>query len=83
VVMTSPARQAIAATMAQPPTQTDWMAAVALAMKAGVEPAVTLMLFAKLRRTAAAMAQPKTRTQLTAVFASATSDGKVMLAKPK
>jgi len=43
VVMTSPARQEIAATMAAQPMQTGWMAALALALKAGVAAAVTLM----------------------------------------
>lgn len=63
--------------------QTNWMAALALAMKAGVAPAATLMSLAALKRIAVATAQLKTRIQWMVAFASVPSDGKVIPAKPR
>lgn len=83
MAMTSPARQEIAATMAAPLMQTDWMAALARARKVGVVPAATLILSARLRRIAVATAQLKTRIQPMVVIASAILDGKAMLARPR
>ena len=83
MVMTSPARQEIAATTAAQLMQTDWMAALAHARKVGVVQAATLMSSARLTRIAVAMAQPKTRIQLMVAIVSANLDGKVMLARPR
>lgn len=61
--------------------QTNWMAALALAMKAGVAPAATLMSLAALKKTAADTAQLKTRIPLMAAFASVPSDTRVIPAR--
>lgn len=83
MVMTSPARQEIAATMAAQLMQTDWMVALARARKVGVVPAAILMSSARQKRIAVPMAQPKTRIQPMVAIVSATLDGKVMLARPR
>ena len=82
-VMTSPAKQEIAATTAAQRMQTNWMAAPAHARKVGVAQAATLMSPARLKRIAVLMAQPKTRIQPMVAIVSVILDGKVMLVTPR